>query len=59
MSDTRTEKRGKCVVCGVGPREIPDRDNPGLLQLRVCRKCHGERIRGDLRAIMEQHNAKR
>jgi cytochrome c553 len=44
--------KGKCVVCGVGPREIPDRENPGRLQLKVCRKCHQKRLAGDLRRIV-------
>lgn len=49
----------RCVICGIGPREVPDRERMGRPVKMVCRKCHGQRLLGDLRTIMEQHRAKR
>jgi hypothetical protein len=45
-----TEK--KCVVCGVGPREVPDRESTSRAK-RVCRPCHGKRLQGDLKRIID------
>lgn len=57
MADaTRTSKPKLCVVCHQGPREVPDRDSMSPAK-KVCRKCHGERLRGDLRKIMQEAKA--
>lgn len=40
-----------CIVCHKGPREVPDRDS-GSPTKKVCRRCHGERLRDDLRNIL-------
>lgn len=50
-----TKKR--CIICGVGPREVPDRYSMSNVK-KVCRPCHGKRLQGDLRRIVEQHNGK-
>lgn len=43
-----------CIVCNERPREVPDRNcMPGRPIKRVCRQCHGERLRGDLNRILE------
>jgi hypothetical protein len=44
------EKR--CIVCGVGPREVPDREQMGRPIKRVCRSCHRLRLVGDIREIL-------
>lgn len=45
-----SEKR--CIVCGVGPREVPDREALSHRVLKVCRPCHGKRLMGDLREVI-------
>ena len=42
----------KCIVCHDRPAELPDRDS-GSPRKKVCRQCHGERLRGDLKRIIE------
>lgn len=42
-----------CVLCGVRPREVPDRERMGRPIKRVCRQCHGQRLIGDVRKIMK------
>ena len=42
----------KCIVCGTGPREIPDRESYNHRVKKVCRQCHGKRLLGDLRRIV-------
>jgi hypothetical protein len=42
----------RCVVCGVGPREVPDRERMGRPIKRVCRSCHRLRLAGDIREIL-------
>ena len=43
-----------CIVCKARPAEVPDRNKPGrCLPLKVCRHCHGERLRGDLTAVLQ------
>ena len=42
-----------CVVCRVGPREVPDRERMGRPVKRVCRKCHAGRLLGDVGRILE------
>ena len=55
MTDPLTENK-RCVICGVGPREVPDRERMGGKPYkRICCQCHGKRLLGDLRGIMEQH----
>lgn len=46
-----------CIVCGVRPREVPDRNRmPGRPIKLVCRQCHSERLRGDLQRIFALAN---
>jgi len=43
-----------CIICNTRPREVPDRNcMPGRPIKKVCRECHTERIRGDLRRILD------
>ncbi len=44
-----------CYLCRERPAEVPDRDRPGRLINRVCRICHGERLRGDLKEVLRVH----
>ena len=45
----------KCIVCGIGPREIPDRERMGRSIKLVCRACHMERLSGDARIVLKAH----
>lgn len=44
-----------CIVCGKNQAVLPDRERMGRRVARVCRECHGERLRGDLRQVMVAH----
>lgn len=39
-----------CVVCREHPPEVPDRESGSPVK-RVCRRCHAERLLGDLRRL--------
>jgi len=41
-----------CIICHERPAEVPDREQPGRPINRLCRKCHGARLAGDLRTIV-------
>lgn len=41
----------KCKLCGIGPRELPDRET-GSSGKTVCKKCHSKRLAADLKMIM-------
>ena len=43
----------KCILCRERPAEVPDREQMGRLIKRVCRQCHGERLRGDLVEVLK------
>lgn len=43
----------KCIVCREREAAVPDRNKPGNKK-RVCRQCHGERLRGDIIGIVER-----
>jgi mono/diheme cytochrome c family protein len=44
-----------CELCEVYPATVPDRNKmPGRLVNRVCQRCHGARLAGDLRRIVER-----
>jgi len=45
-----------CVVCHVGPRDLPDRERMGRPIKRVCRACHMARLRDDFRAALALHH---
>jgi mono/diheme cytochrome c family protein len=46
--------RKMCELCEVYPATVPDRTKmPGRLVNRVCQRCHGARLAGDLRRIVE------
>ena len=47
-----TVKAKMCELCHARPAAVPDRNRPGRLVARVCRECHAERLRGDLREIL-------
>jgi hypothetical protein len=51
MNAPLTSEQKVCIVCGKGPREVPDRDSGSNVK-KVCRPCHGKRLQGDLRAIL-------
>jgi hypothetical protein len=40
----------KCKLCGIGEAVVPDR-NSRSSKISVCRKCHAERLLGDIRNI--------
>lgn len=43
-----------CRICGLREAELPDRERPSILK-RICRHCHAERLRNDLRSILAIH----
>lgn len=42
-----------CEVCRQRPATMPDRNRMGRLTPRICVECHLERLRGDMRRIVE------
>lgn len=48
-----------CIVCNVKPATVPDRARMGRPIKRVCRDCHGLRLRSDLVKIMTNEMKKR
>ena len=51
--------RKKCVICGERPATVPDRERMGRLINRVCSRCHGARLRGDMELILKLTAEKR
>ena len=47
-----------CEVCGELPATVPDRERAGRLINRVCSRCHGLRLAGDIRRIVELREAR-
>jgi len=45
-----------CEICGEKPATVPDRERMGRLINRLCGECHGMRLRGDMRRILDIHN---
>ena len=43
-----------CEICGEEPATVPDRDRPGRPINRICSRCHGRRLAGDLQKILER-----
>lgn len=43
-----------CEICRINKAELPDRERMGRPIKRVCRECHSERLRDDLRYIMDR-----
>ena len=48
-----------CNICHTRKAELPDRQVTGRMVKRVCRECHSDRLRDDLRHIMEIERRKR
>ena len=48
-----------CEICGENPATVPDRDRPGRLINRVCSRCHGLRLKGDMKKILELREKRR
>lgn len=44
----------KCIVCHANEAEVPDRESMSPRK-KVCRPCHGKRLLGDLRAVVQDH----
>lgn len=44
----------KCIICRKDEAVVPDRDSMSNRK-KVCRKCHGERLKGDLAIILDNH----
>lgn len=43
----------KCIVCHERPPEVPDREQMGRPIKRVCRECHGARLRSDFQPLLD------
>jgi hypothetical protein len=52
--DPMTATQRMCTLCGKEPAEVPDREKGGGPIKAICRSCHGKRLMGDMRVIMEQ-----
>jgi hypothetical protein len=53
----RPSKR-KCIVCRQNAAEVPDRNRPGSLIRMVCRRCHADRLIGDLKEVLRVEGIK-
>lgn len=51
-------KMSLCIICHTKDATIPDR-NSGSSKKRLCSKCHGERLKDDLRNIIEIEKRRR
>ena len=47
----------KCIICGINKAEVPDRSYQGIGRpiKKVCVKCHSERLKEDMKYILEIH----
>ncbi len=52
------EGKKLCVICFVGKREVPDRVAMGRPIKKICRKCHLERLRGDMVNVLKANQPK-
>ncbi len=43
-----------CILCHQRPREVPDRNVMGKPINKVCRLCHGQRLAGDMRQVLNE-----
>lgn len=41
-----------CEICGELPAKVPDRNKMGRPINRICVRCHGLRLKGDIKEIM-------
>ena len=48
-----------CIICKRNPAEVPDREQMGRPIKRVCKRCHEERLREDLKHIMKMNRKQR
>lgn len=46
-----------CKICGEKPATVPDRERVGKPINRVCSLCHATRLAGDMKRIVELHDA--
>ena len=45
-----------CKLCRHRPAEVPDRErHSSVWRVEVCLECHAERLKGDLRSILDLH----
>jgi hypothetical protein len=52
-------KKKMCEKCGERPATVPDRARMlGRMVNRLCGVCHGERLAGDLRGVLAQHEVR-
>ena len=45
----------KCILCHERDAVVPDRES-GTNRKKVCRRCHAERLIGDLKVVLDLHN---
>lgn len=48
-----------CIVCRERKAVVPDRERMGRPIARVCRECHAERLRDDMRKILDLEEGRR
>ena len=49
----------KCNICGVNPREVPDREVMGRPTKKICRRCHLALLRGDIEEVLRVERSRR
>jgi hypothetical protein len=47
-----------CIICHTHDATIPDRDS-GSSRKKLCANCHAERLKGDLRRILQIERKRR
>jgi len=46
-----------CIICHENEAVVPDRESSTIKENRICGKCHGARLLGDLKKIVVGHLA--
>ena len=44
-----------CIICKINPAVVADRNSNNPKTKAICRKCHAERLLGDLNHILVEH----
>lgn len=44
-----------CILCGIRPPTVPDRNSMGRSIKKICSECHAENMRDDLKDVLERH----
>ena len=50
------KSKNLCILCHVNEAVVPDRDKPMSRKKEICRSCHGARLQGDLKRILDYYD---